>query len=462
VAIRVIFAGMTGMLLLPPLLLLLGVARADDWPRWRGPHDDGVNRESGLLQTWPQTLQPLWVAEVGVGFSAPVARDRRVYLFSLVGGRDTLTCYDALTGAVIWSHAYDGGWEGYYPGTRASPFIEGDRIYTYGGCGDLVARELATGNLLWRINVVEQTKAIPLLYAQASNLLVIGDLIFVQGGMGRLLPESTPATTTAAAAARARVDPARATSRPATSPATTRFIGSDAPRTPVPIAVAVDKRSGNIVWQSETLAAGSYSRITPIEVQGRTQLLVFAYEGPTALDPATGKKLWHLPWRGSNYGNAADPIVRDGFVFITSNNLRGSMVFQVTSEGPRPVWESKDTTSRFPTPILDGDCLFVNSNGSLKCLKWPTSEVRWSTPRKDTNLLGFGGSIVRIEGERLILLSQSGRLSLAKATAQGFELISTIPDFVDGSQVWATPILHEGKLYVKGEKELVCVNVKAE
>ena len=122
----------------------------------------------------------------------------------------------------------------------------------------------------------------------------------------------------------------------------------------------------------------------------------------------------------------------------------------------KPHASISDTTSRFPTPILDGDCLFVNSNGTLKCLKWPTNEVRWSTPRKDTNLQGFGGSMVR-----LILLIQSGRLSLARATAEGFELISTIPDLVDGSQVWAAPILHEGKLYVKGEKELVCVSVKA-
>ena len=69
---------------------------------------------------------------------------------------------------------------------------------------------------------------------------------------------------------------------------------------------------------------------------------------------------------------------------------------------------------------------------------------------------------MRVGGDKMILLSQGGRLTLAKATPEGFATISSIPDFVEGSEVWATPAIHNGKLYAKGERELVCVDLKAD
>jgi hypothetical protein len=61
----------------------------------------------------------------------------------------------------------------------------------------------------------------------------------------------------------------------------------------------------------------------------------------------------------------------------------------------------------------------------------------------------------------MILLSQTGRLTLAKVTPAGFDQISSVPNFVEGRDVWASPTIHDGKLYVKGERELVCVDISA-
>src|SRR5688572_29754906 len=98
------------------IALALGapLARGEDWPRWRGPRGDGISTETGLLETWPRTFRPLWTAEVGQGYSSPVAQAGRVYCFSLIDRKDTLTCYDATKGNVIWSKTYDGGWTGSY------------------------------------------------------------------------------------------------------------------------------------------------------------------------------------------------------------------------------------------------------------------------------------------------------------------------------------------------------------
>ena len=390
------------------------LTRGEDWPRWRGPRGDGISTETGLLQSWPQSFRPMWTADVGQGYSSPVAQAGRVYLFSLIDRKDTLTCYDATKGNVIWSKTYDGGWTGSYPGTRATPHIEGKRIYTYGGAGDLVARDLATGDQLWRVNVLRETRARPLGWAQASNPLIVGDIIYVQNGAG----------------------------------------GS--------VAAGVNKNSGKLVWRSQATGNGSYAHPILADVGGTKQLIIYAAVGPIGINPANGRTIWQQRWTNGPEVNASDPVYRDGHLFVTSAYGQGALMLQLSPNGgAKKLWEMFDLESRFQPALLDGEFLYVNSEGTLKCLKWPTNKVVWATRNDDRNLLGLGGSMLRVDGDKLILLSQSGRLSLAKATPQGFERISSVPDVVEGGEVWATPAIHDGKLYVKGERELVCIDIKA-
>ena len=409
-------AAVTAIALLAFMAAWLGetsIAVADDWPRWRGPRGDGMCSEKGLLEQWPQTLRPMWTADVGQGYSSPVAQAGRVYLFSLIDRKDTLTCYDAARGDVIWTKNYDGGWTGSYPGTRATPHIEGDRIYTYGGAGDLVARDLKSGNPLWHINVLRETRARPLGWAQASNPLIVGDLIYVQNGAGSS------------------------------------------------VAVAVNKKTGKIAWRSQATGNGSYAHPIIADVQGTKQLIIYAAAGPIGMNPATGRTIWQHRWQNGPEVNASDPVYRNGHLLVTSAYGQGAMMLQLSPMGAKKLWESRDLEGRFQPALLDGDFLYLNSEGTLKCLRWPTSTVQWATRNEDRNLLGLGGSMVRIGGDKLILLSQSGRLSLARATPQGFERISSVPDVVEGGEVWATPAIHDGKLYLKGERELVCIDIKA-
>src|SRR5688500_20371580 len=115
------------------------MAPAEDWPRWRGPRTDGISRETDLARSWPQGGPArVWEADVGMGYSSPVAVAGKVYLFSLDNRRETLTCFDAATGDIAWSDAAEQGWTGDYPGARATPTIDGDAVYTYGGAGDLI------------------------------------------------------------------------------------------------------------------------------------------------------------------------------------------------------------------------------------------------------------------------------------------------------------------------------------
>jgi outer membrane protein assembly factor BamB len=227
-----------------------------------------------------------------------------------------------------------------------------------------------------------------------------------------------------------------------------------------PVAVAVNKNSGQIAWRSQASGMGSYAHPIIADVEGVRQLVVFAADGPIAMDPATGKTIWQQPWKTEYDINASDPVYHAGHLFVTSNYGRGAMMLKLSKVGAQKVWETKDVMGRFQPAILDQEHLYVNSEGTLKCLTWPTKDVKWATGSNEKNLLGLGGSIVRVGGDKMILLSQSGRLTLMRVSPQGAQRISDVPDFVEGREVWAMPAIHNGRLYARGEHELVCIDIK--
>ena len=391
------------------------VALGDDWPRWRGSRGDGFSHETGLMDKWPEDLKALWsVDAIGQGYAGPAVSNGRVYLFSLINGNDTLTCYDADRGKEIWKQSYEGGWTGGYPGTRCTPYIEGDRIYTFGGMGELTARELATGKEIWRTNIVKVAGGQITGWAAASNPLIDGDRIYVQGcGNAR-------------------------------------------------IALGFDKHTGDLVWRSQAKGNGGYAHPIMADVQGKKQLIVFGAEGPYGIDPGNGRTIWHKSWQNSTNVSAADPIYRDGYLFISSAYGSGTSMYRLSPGGAQKVWENKTIEDRIQPAILDGDHLYINSEGTLTCVQWPDGIVKWRSDKKEKNLLGIGGTMIRVDKDKMILFSQSGRLTLAKVTPEGYQRLSNVPDFVDGSELFAMPAVADGKLFLRGNTELVCVKIKAD
>jgi len=110
-------------------------------------------------------------------------------------------------------------------------------------------------------------------------------------------------------------------------------------------------------------------------------------------------------------------------------------------------------TCRFQPPILDNGAIYGNSEGTVKCLNWDDGKVNWSYREK----INPGGSLLRV-GDKLILLSERGKLILTKATPTSVEKVSEFKA-LDGTQIWSGPMVYNGKLYVKGTEDLVCLDV---
>ena len=107
------------------------MATAEDWPHWRGPNYDGISREA-LPQELPDELPVLWTAEVGIGFSSFSAVGDRVLTMGHADGKDTVWCFDADTGEVLWSHSYECELHPKYyeGGPGGTPTIHEGSVYT--------------------------------------------------------------------------------------------------------------------------------------------------------------------------------------------------------------------------------------------------------------------------------------------------------------------------------------------
>src|SRR5262245_1784637 len=169
------------------LCFVAATARADDWPQWRGPHRDGVWRESGIVAAIPPGgLKVLWRARIGTGYSGPVVAQGRVYVTDHKLGPEVerVVCFDEATGKPLWVHAYPCEYQDmeYGNGPRAAPTVHDGKVYTLGTKGHLFCLDAARGEVLWKKELVKDFGGSVLRYGVSAAPLVEGDLLIVFAG----------------------------------------------------------------------------------------------------------------------------------------------------------------------------------------------------------------------------------------------------------------------------------------
>ena len=157
-----------------------------DWPQFLGPTSNSNSAETGILTAWPKTgLKKLWDCPLGLGYAPPAVAAGRLYHFDRVGDAARLTCRNATTGEVIWRHESPTEYQdlyGYDPGPRASPLVDGERVYTYGADGVLECVTAAKGEPVWRLDTREKYRFHQNFFGVGSAPLVFGELLIVAVG----------------------------------------------------------------------------------------------------------------------------------------------------------------------------------------------------------------------------------------------------------------------------------------
>jgi len=159
-----------------------------DWPNWRGANFEGKSATKGIITDWSKGLKKLWQANYlcqdksTASWSTPVIQGNRLIVPGRDKTNDLVFCINANSGELIWTGSYEAKAEtSHGPGSRATPFINDNKVYTFGRSGDLVCWQLEDGKLLWRKNVKDLGGAEPT-WGYSTTPLVFEDKVIVQGG----------------------------------------------------------------------------------------------------------------------------------------------------------------------------------------------------------------------------------------------------------------------------------------
>jgi outer membrane protein assembly factor BamB len=125
-----------------------------DWSRFRGPNGTGVSSASGLPSEFGPAKNVLWKAAVPAGHSSPVLSRTHVFLTAHEAGTLLVLALDRATGRELWRrevpHARKGRLDGPNGPASPSPVTDGDRVYAFFQDFGLIAFT-ADGRLLWRL-----------------------------------------------------------------------------------------------------------------------------------------------------------------------------------------------------------------------------------------------------------------------------------------------------------------------
>lgn len=419
-------------------LAALVSAAAGNWPQWRGPAGDGTSDERGLPLVWSEESGVAWKTSLPEwGTSTPAIWDDAIFVTAQQDQDKMLLLLklDRPTGRVVWTR--EAGWaetrrEGpsrsvqkfhqLHNNASPSPVTDGERVVVHFGNGDLVAYGFE-GRELWRRNLQEEHGAYSIWWGHANSPVLHGDLVIsvcMQDSLAGVADGPAPS-----------------------------------------YLVAHDKRTGREKWKTprttdaDAEQCDAYTTPVLYQAAGRWELVVMGGNQLDAYDPATGRRLWHLP--GLVGGRTiTGPTVGHGLAFATEG-MRGSLLaVRVGGQGElsrRDVtWTKDEATPDSSSPVLWGDLLFtVSDNGIAKCYDAHTGHVQWKK-----RLPGeYKASPLAAEG-RVYFLNMHG-LCTVVAASERFEKLAT--NRLD-DETTASPAVSGGRIYLRGRKFLYSIEKK--
>jgi outer membrane protein assembly factor BamB len=334
----------------------------------------------------------------GETFGRPVVAGDAVYIGTdnarklnpvITGACGVLLALRAADGAFRWQDAAPprperGLREFLLPSTTSAPHVEGDRLYYLTAqcqlrCLDIHAPPHTTvPNIIWELDLCATLGVFPH-EACNSDVLPLGDLLIVSTSNGRN-------------EAHTRVPSPRA-----------------------PSLIAVDKRTGQVVWRAVGAGAnvlhGQWCSPTAATINGRTQILfgggdgwLRAYDVGGSGRGRGGRELWRFdgnpkdaPWRPrpgalSRCSIVASPVYDDhggGRVFLAmgedpSHGNGPAWLHAISPNGhgdvtdSRRLWTCTKVGRMVATPILHEGLLYAaDIGGTVHCLDADTGEVLW-------------------------------------------------------------------------------------
>ncbi len=396
----------------------------------------------------------VWSAELGYEtFGRAVVAGDAIYLGTsnalhkdpeLTEDAGVLMAFRASDGAFLWQDVAPrverGLREFILPSTTGAPYVEGNRLYYVTAECQLRSLDAQRGDLIWELDMCGRLGVFPH-EATNSEVLPLGDLLLVSTSNGQNEGHT-------------RVPSPRA-----------------------PSLIAVDKRTGEVVWRAIGAGAnvlhGQWSSPVAADVNGRIQVLFGGGDGwLRAYDATSGHEIWRfdgnpkdarwLPRPGvlSRSSMIASPVVADGRVIVAMGQSPGhgngpSLVYAINPNGQgdvtssRLLWTSHDVGRVVATPVVKDGLLYIaDLGGAVHCLDAATGAHIW---KHETNE-AIWGSLVLV-ADRLYAGTVDGTMTVLRAGRQKQVLAHIDME----SPIYTRPAVVGDSLYLATAKRLYCI-----
>lgn len=382
------------------------------WPQFRGPAGNASVSDEITPQDWAaKPPKELWRIPVGPGWSSFSHDKGRLFTQEQRREDECITCYSALDGRLIWSHADETRFSEVVSGAgpRSTPSVADGCVYALGGRGLLTCLNDADGTVVWQRNLVRELKAPVPTWGFSGSPLILGDKLVVFAGAP----------------------------------------GNEG-------LIALDRLTGRILWGFPSTDT-NYTTARPMTFANEECVVFCDGRGVHALAPDTGSPRWTYKPKLWNGPPLIDPQqLSQSSLLVGLGEAVGLTRLEVgKSGGTWSVEESWTTTrlrSSFNDMVVLDDCVYGFNQSVFVCFDAKTGERKWQGGR-----YGFGQAVLLRNPAQIIVTAENGDAVLLRATPERLDEIARIPVLHD--KTWNHPIVVGDRLFLRNGKTAVCLQL---
>jgi outer membrane protein assembly factor BamB len=415
------------------LALALTLAlKADNWPQWRGPENNGHSAEKNLPTEWSDTKNVVWKFKLpGPGSSTPCVWEDRMFLTAPDGDKVLLLCIGT-DGKEKWRDTMsttgtDRNGPDQASDASASCSTDGKHVWSFVGGkrgGRLACHDL-DGKLAWEKNLQEYGKFQIQFGTHWTPVLYKGRLYL------QIMHRAAQ------------------------------------------IVVALDAATGKEIWKAERPGYGKgespdvYASAAIWEGEGGPLLVAHGNDYCTGHKLENGQEVWRVqglnPRSNGAWRFISCPMLSPDLIVVPSCKDGPTVAFNpvgakgdITPENKAELWRiPASNTFRTPdvvTPIRVDDLVYFSGDGPFWALEAKTGKQIYremlSPGKHRANLVAADGNIY--------VTSTTGATDVVKAGRE-FKKVATnkLPDTLYG-----TPAVSNGRIYLRGYQYLWAIGTK--
>ena len=407
------------------LILVTSVARAENWPQWRGPTLNGVSSEKNLPLRWSTDENVSWkLALPGWSGATPIIWNDRIFLNVADGNDLYLWCVDRNKGNLVWKRLLGSGNVKMRKQNMSSPspVTDGKSVFVMTGTGILKGFDF-DGKELWARDIQKDYGAFGLNWGYASSPLLLEDSLYVQVLHG---------------------------------------MKTDDPS----YVLRIDKKTGKTQWKVERTTAAirespdSYTTPALLRYGKTTEIVITGGDCVTGHDPATGKELWRAnglnPDNDPFYRIVASPVIFNEIIYAPTR-VRPLLALKAGGRGDvtssHLLWSTSNGPD-VPTPVTDGKYFYmVNDRGIMWCLDAKTGVEIYGQQRLKP---GTYSSSPVLADDKIYVTNEDGLTTVVKAGPK-FEVLAenALNDYCLSS-----PAISNGQIFIRTAQHLYCIGNK--